>query len=157
MSVLEYIYPRDSGALKIDTLLPKFQNAVSGVSIAELDRKPRAMPDWSMVLVSHPGSASIGSMFSVVAQSKANKSDLRTRYEKNEHLPMVQRARHLIWSQLKIALSVPERKIDDAIDIHYMLLAAMLRQCDGLIDLPENGKLYTSIGFSRHAARVRHQ
>ena len=153
MSVLEYIYPEHPHRLTTATVSAAFERAAPKVTL-EWEHRPRAVPAWSAVTVAHPRPPKVRSVFVVARNSAAQKRDLATRYEGDANLAAVLSTPVLIWSQLRVPLSTPLAAIPPAFDLHYALLAAISGAGGGVVDLPENERLYSVEGFRRHAKRL---
>jgi hypothetical protein len=154
MCVLQYIYPRDEGGLSLRTLFPALEGAVPGAQVTEVDHGRRGTLDWSSIVVVVPAFRATGSLFVVARNNAANVRDIEKRYTGSE-LKAVRDAPHYIWAQLKLPLSLNLAKSLTAIDHHNSLIATFTRHCEGVVDLPENEKLYSAAGFARYADKLR--
>ena len=152
MSVIEYVYPEDPKRLAVTLLSAAFEHAVPGITL-KWERRLRATPDWSAVTVLHPRRGGVRSLFVVAKNSAAQKRDLGARYAGDANLAFVRDAPIHIWSQLKVPLSASEAAMFTAMDAHRALLAALSRAGRGVVDLPENERLYSVEAFGRYAKR----
>ena len=152
MSVIEYVYPADPKRLAATWLTAALERAVGGVTL-DWERRSRATPDWSAVTVAHPRRPRVQSVFAIAKNSVAQKRELAARYEGDANLAVVRDAPIFIWSQLKLPLSAPEAAVLTAMDAHHALIAAVSRVGGGVVDLPENERLYSVEAFNRYAKR----
>lgn len=152
MSVIEYTYPASPEQLATGSVSVAFERASPGITL-KWERRPRATPDWSAVTAGHPRHRRVESVFVVAKNSAAQKRELATRYEGDASLEIVRRAPIFIWSQLKVPLSAPAAVLLAAMDTHRALVAAISRIGGGVVDLPENERLYSAAAFGRYAKR----
>jgi hypothetical protein len=149
MSVLEYTYPAESKRLSIAALTSEFENLMPGLTF-EWEQVNRGMPDWSAVTIGHPKQKGIHSLFVVTKNKALNKRDLAARYPRNKNLAAALKVPVLIWSQLKLPKNVSFKVVTSALDLHQKLIGSVNKLGRGVVDIPENEKLYSVAGFQRY-------
>lgn len=149
MSVIEYTYPAEPKRLSIASLTSEFENLMPGLTF-EWENVNRGIPDWSAVTIGHPKQKGISSLFVVVKNKAENKRDLVDRYPGNKNLVVALKASVLIWSQLKFPKRVSDKVMTSAFDLHQKLIGTLNKLGRGVVDIPENEKLYSVAGFQRY-------
>lgn len=152
MSVIEYIYPDFPHQLTWECLEAEFMDAVPGVQI-EWEFRQHATPNWSTVWVRHPRGRRVTTIFVVSKNTLAQKRDLKARYKRDAKLVIATAASHVIWSQLKVPSSMSDSAFFNAMNTHNVLIATLNREGRGVVDLPENGRLYSVVSFRRYVKR----
>ena len=149
MGVLTYIYPREPERLAINLLLDSFVRESDGFAVAECENSQRTVPNWSYLLLSHKSHQHLRFEFVVAKNSKSNVECLAERYAKNRNFDVVRDAKKYIWSKVK-AGKASDREMTDGFRSHDLIICLLARLSDGVVDLPENGKLYSCSGFARY-------
>lgn len=155
MSVIEYIFPSDLERLKIDLIEKALCRTLRAIAVEDIERKPRAQPDWASFSVVHSAKSELLSLVVCAPLLAAMRRETAFRYKANRNLDAVMNARKLIWTQYKGSARSDRQFIDD-FRAHYLIVATILRLSRGVIDLPENERLYTARGFSRHLREIEH-
>ena len=147
LSVLTYIYPREPQCLAFDSL----HNLLSaeGFVVTERDGNKRATPNWSHLLLSHESSKHLRFKIVVAQNKKTNIDWVAERYPKNGNLPLVRNAKKYIWCQIEIGIAT-DRELTAGFASFDLVVGIIARESKGVVDLPENEKLYSYSGFSRY-------
>ena len=147
MSVLTYVYPREPELIAFDSLLSIL--SAKGFAVAESEEKPRAIPDWSYLLLSHNTCKHLRFEFAVAQNNKSNIKCLAERHGKNRNFQAVLSAKKYIWSKIK-AGNAPDRELIAGFVLYDFVLCAVARLSKGVVNLPESDLLYSASGFARY-------
>lgn len=154
MSVLTYVYASDMLELKLDSLNDTL--AVEGFAIVESGNAHRSVPNWSYMILSHFSTPNLRFRFFIVHNNKSNLQWIANRFPKNQNLATVRLAKKYISCQI-VPGKASDRELMHGFPLFNLIIATIARKTKGVVDLPENGKLYSSVGFSRYATSMSHR
>lgn len=148
MSVITYIYPLAPEQIGIDRLDDVL--SANGFAIIERAVEPRSLPDWSYILLSHQSSKNLRFKLVATKNSKSNIKWIAERFPRDAKVAIVEQAKKYVWCQI-VAGRSPDNELLNGIHVFNHFVAVIARLSKAVVDLPENGKLYSSMGFSRYS------
>jgi hypothetical protein len=153
MSVLIYVYASNLLELKLDALNDTL--AVEGFAIVESGNAHRSVPYWSYMILSHFSTSNLRFRFFNDHNNKSNLQWIADRFPKNRNLATVRLAKNYISCQI-VPGNASDKELMHGFPLFNRIIATIARKSKGVVDLAENGKLYTSVGFSRYATSLSH-
>jgi hypothetical protein len=148
MSVLTYVYPRDPERLALNSVLDSLERESGGFVVEECENRPRTIPNWSYLLLSHQSHKHLRFEFVVAENNKSNVKWLAEHYSNNRNFDVVCLAKKYIWSKIRIG-KASDRELTAGFRSHDFIIWHLIRLSAGVVDLPEDGKLYSCSGFAR--------
>lgn len=147
MSVLTYIYPREPQRLAFDSLLKVL--SAEGLAVSECEEKRRAIPNWTYLLLSHKSFKHLQFELVVGQNRKTNIEWVAERHAQNRNFQVVRDAKKYIRSRIKTG-NASDRELTDGFEAFDLVICLIARLSKGVVDLPENDRLYSHSGFARY-------
>ena len=87
----------------------------------------------------------------VVAQNtKTNIQSIADRFPRDTKVAIVEQAKKYVWCEIITGRS-SDKELLVGIHLLNQIVALIARKSKAVVDLPENEKLYSSVGFSRYS------